>query len=523
MTEGGLVIAFRVDASIDIGTGHVMRCLTLADALSSDGAACHFLCRDLPGHLASLIQQRGHNIHLLPRAEETADDQTTAHSAWLTVTQAEDARQSKAFIEDNRPDWLIVDHYALDREWEASARKPGARLMVIDDLADRPHICEVLLDQNLGRRLADYDGLVGSDCSRLIGPRYALLRPEFAERRKESLVRRCEGRLERILVSMGGVDKDNLTARMLDTLSGMDLPEAVRIEVVMGPNAPHFEDVREQAATMPVPTNILRAVNDMAALMAKSDLAIGAAGTTSWERCCLGLPTVLVTMAANQVEAAAELETAGAVLLAGDIRAPTLAFQVRDAVTWLCTPERLAEVAKNAARLVDGEGARRVCNVVALRAYKVRDAIVADAEKIYTWRYSGTSASYYRNSVVPEYDDHLVWIEKAVDAGRRLLMVAWDEEDIGHVRFDPAKSEPGAELVSICIAPEARGQGHAERVLRAAMLHATGLGAENFIAEVHPDNAASCRLFERLGFREAGSDEGFRQYAISSDAVLDGR
>jgi RimJ/RimL family protein N-acetyltransferase len=357
----------------------------------------------------------------------------------------------------------------------------------------------------------------------LIGPHYALLRPEFAARREESLARRREGHLERILVSMGGVDRDNVTGLVLEALAGMELPEGLRIDAVVGLTAPHFEDVRAQAETMPVPTRILRGVTDMSALMAQSDLAIGAAGTTSWERCCLGLPTVLVTTAANQSEGAAALEQAGAAIAAGEACAPALIFRLRDAVTMLFAPDRLAEVAAKAAGVVDGAGAGRVCDVVASRAYEVRDALVADAEKIYAWRYSGTSAAYYRNSAVPEYDDHVAWIEKSVeDAERRLLMVVWKGKDIGHVRFDLARTEPGVELVSICISPEARGQGHAARVLRAAMLHATGLGAKIFIAKVHPDNAASCRLFERLGFREAGSDEGFRQYAISSDAILDG-
>jgi UDP-2,4-diacetamido-2,4,6-trideoxy-beta-L-altropyranose hydrolase len=185
--------------------------------------------------------------------------------------------------------------------------------MVIDDLADRPHLCDLLLDQTFGRDPEDYRAWVPTDCKLLCGSQYALLRPEFAALRPSSLQRRAQPRLRQLLVTMGGVDKDNATGQVLDALHSCALPADCEITVVMGPQAPWLETVRQQAQDMPWPTKVLAGVSEMARLMADSDLAIGAAGATSWERCCLGLPTAMVVLANNQRHAARLLEQAQAV------------------------------------------------------------------------------------------------------------------------------------------------------------------------------------------------------------------
>src|SRR5690606_35975420 len=188
------------------------------------------------------------------------------------------------------PDWLIVDHYALDARWESQQKDFCGRLAVIDDLASRPHSCDLLLDQNLGRRMQDYSHLVADNCELLIGPDYALLRPEFISARKHSLERREKPVLRNLLISMGGVDKDNVTSHVLEALKPCLLPNDTRISVVMGANAPWAGLVQQQAAMMPWCTEVVFNVDNMAQRMAESDFAIGAAGSTSWERCCLGLP-----------------------------------------------------------------------------------------------------------------------------------------------------------------------------------------------------------------------------------------
>lgn len=308
-------IVFRTDASIQIGTGHVMRCLTLADALRERGATSTFVCRQHSGHLLDVIAHRGHHAVALPSLATTTNriSDDTAYAAWLGTDWQTDAQQTREALGGDGVDWLVVDHYALDQRWEQALRPYCKNLMVIDDLADRKHDCDVLLDQNLGRSPQDYAGLLKPHTATYIGPQYALLRPEFAHLRSQSLARRSEPQLKHLLITMGGVDKDNATGQVLQTLTACHLPRDLRITAVMGPYAPCLAEVKQQAAQMSWSTEVLVGVSDMAQLMADSDLCIGAAGSTSWERCCLGLPTVMLILAANQHDAAIALSGMGAV------------------------------------------------------------------------------------------------------------------------------------------------------------------------------------------------------------------
>ncbi len=355
------VIAFRVDASLQIGTGHVMRCLTLADALREQGARCSFVGRPHKGHLLELIAQRGHQALALPELQEGArhDLSGTAHSHWLGTDWATDAKDTQHAISKmmgGEPlDWLVMDHYALDERWEEALRPQAKRIMVIDDLADRPHACDLLLDQNLGRKSEHYSDLLEGKAKTLIGPQYALLRPEFASLRKQSLDRRGDNpQLRRLLITMGGVDKDNATGKVLAALQACSFPTDLRVTVVMGLHAPWLAQVREQAAQMPCQTEVLVGVNNMAQLMADSDLAIGAAGGTAWERCCLGLQTIQLILAANQKEAALALQSHGAAWVAADSQ--QLIFQLSTLFSADRQTETLREMSRSAAQLAYGDG-----------------------------------------------------------------------------------------------------------------------------------------------------------------------
>ncbi len=362
MTKKPQVIIFRADASVQIGTGHIMRCLTLADALREQGAECHFVCREHPGNLIETIRKRGFPVHALPlNAKDTGDgssDTGPAHAPWLGVPWETDARQSGEILRELDPTWVVVDHYALDARWEAAVRPKGGRLLVIDDLADRPHEADLLLDQNLGRQFGDYASLAPENCRLLIGPHYALLRPEFARLRKENL-RRCDSpRLKRLLVTMGGVDKDNATGKVLDSLRDCPLPDNLEIDAVMGSSAPWLKSIQAQAAAMPWPTEVRVNVHNLAQLMADADLAIGAAGSTSWERCCLGLPTLMLALAANQRGIAEALASAEACIYLGDIR------RLKELPSYWeewTNSEALRSMSQASASITDGEGTRRVC------------------------------------------------------------------------------------------------------------------------------------------------------------------
>lgn len=336
-----------------------MRCLTLADALHARGARCSFICRSHSGHLLNVIAQRGHHAVTLPSLATTTNriPADTAHTTWLGTDWPTDAQQTREALGNKSVDWLVVDHYALDHGWEQTLRPHCQNLMVIDDLADRPHDCDVLLDQNLGRSAQDYGGLLKPQTATYIGPQYALLRPEFALLRSQSLARRNQPQLKHLLITMGGVDKDNATGQVLQALTACHLPADLRISVVMGQHAPCLADVKQQASKMPRPTQVLEGVNAMAQLMSDSDLCIGAAGSTSWERCCMGLPTLLLVLADNQLPSAQALEKAGAALAVSNDHNIS---QVFEKYMQSVASVQLKSWALAAAAVADGLGVQRI-------------------------------------------------------------------------------------------------------------------------------------------------------------------
>lgn len=360
-------IRFRVDASLAIGTGHVMRCLTLAQALTEVGARCAFICRAHKGHLIERIQSQGYAVQVLPVCDAVAapQDEQPSHADWLACPWTEDALHTRAMLAQCSPDWLIVDHYALDARWERAVAGLAQKILVIDDLADRPHECDALLDSSLNRVAGDYLPWIARDYSGLFGANYALLRAEFRAWRAQSLQRRPQLKsIRRVQITMGGVDLPNATGAVLAALGACSLSGNGEIDVVMGAEAPHLAAVRTQAAAMPWPTRVHTNINNMAELMAFSDVAIGAAGSTSWERCCLGLPSILVLLADNQIAGGFAFEQAGAARVIPRIDA------IADEL-----PRLFAEVAANlpamsarAAALTDGLGAKRVARALGVCA-----------------------------------------------------------------------------------------------------------------------------------------------------------
>lgn len=352
-------IAFRVDASIAIGNGHLMRCLALADALQQRGARCLFICRNHAGHLVDLIADRGYSYIVLPNdncSSQPAGD--SPHSAWLGANWATDAEQTIQVLGQQSISWVVVDHYALDGRWEQALRSVCKRIMVIDDLADRPHDCDLLLDQNLNRETYTYAHLVNKKSLVLCGPEYALLRPEFGSWRQHSLVRRVSPELKHLLICMGGVDQGNATGQILDQLQQLSLPPELQVTAVLGEQAPWAAQVKSQVLAMSCTSRVLVGVDNMAELMAESDLAIGAGGSSAWERCALGLPSLTVVLAENQKSNALALQEAGAALMIPDIN-----YVGQSIKSMIGSKDRLSVLsgmAIAASQLVDGAGISRV-------------------------------------------------------------------------------------------------------------------------------------------------------------------
>ena len=358
-------ITFRVDASVNIGTGHVMRCLTLADELSRRGCKCTFICRDHIGNLSGLIIRRGFSVSVLDRLESDGldlrdSDFLSNHRNWLGTSWRRDAEQTINLIKEEQIDLLIVDHYSIDIQWESMLRPFCREIMVIDDLADRAHDCDFLLDQNhLDRYAERYMGLVPKECILLLGSKYTLLHPKFQDFRNRAPVR--EGAIKRILIYFGGADNSNLTGLAISALLDLEW-RGLFVDVVVDPSNPHLKEVLNQVKfteNFVVHTELPH----LAQIMAIADLFIGAAGSSSWERCCVGLPSLVISLAENQVPIADKLHSDGYVKWLGHKEDVNL-LQLINALKILKNDGLNAEWSKSCFSLVDGMGVCRVADAI---------------------------------------------------------------------------------------------------------------------------------------------------------------
>jgi UDP-2,4-diacetamido-2,4,6-trideoxy-beta-L-altropyranose hydrolase len=351
-------IAFRTDASSQIGSGHFMRCLTLAAALQQRGASIRFLCRALPAHLAEMLAARSIALAALPAVPASGQAGALAHAHWLPVSQAQDAQACIAALAGQPCDWLVVDHYALAAPWETALRGAVARIMAIDDIADRVHDCDVLLDQNNYPDMQTrYLDKVAPACELLLGPSFALLRDEFRSLRAAAGARKAP--FTRLLVFFGGVDADNYTGRTIDALRQLAIP-GLAVDIVIGAQHPARAAIVASCAALAYTCHVQ--TPRMAELMARADWSIGAGGSASWERCCLGLPAILAATADNQIDIARALDALGACIYLAPEDSATAAGIGRKIAALAADPGQLEAISRAASTLVDGLGVDRVCS-----------------------------------------------------------------------------------------------------------------------------------------------------------------
>lgn len=360
-------VLIRADAAVHIGSGHVVRCLTLADELRKRGAAVAFVCRDFEGHLEEYIVSKGYKCFLLPRPAIAYHSSTNdEYGTWLGVSLEDDADATasicQTWMTDNGEiDWIITDHYAIDERWQRRLRPHTQHIMAIDDIANRSHDCDILLDQNLyddaEKRYAE---LVSLQCRLLLGPEYALLRPEFREARERlgtSLVR--NGTVRRIMVFFGGSDPSNETAKAIRALQMLGR-EDIESDIIVGIANPHREEI-EHLCAQASNLHFHCQVPNMADFMCMADLALGAGGSTTWERCALGLPTIAVIIADNQAEMTETAARQGLQWNAGWYNTITTNSFAELLHNHLTNHAQLQIVSQKALTVIDGLGARRVC------------------------------------------------------------------------------------------------------------------------------------------------------------------
>lgn len=484
-------VLFRADSSLEIGSGHVQRCLALAAALSARGASCTFAARDLPGTARALISAAGHaTLTLAPRAADPESDATeTAH----------------ATAELGNVDLVIVDHYALDQRWEVAFKPFMQRCAVIDDLANRPHSCDVLIDVTQDdNRTTLYETLVSPDTILLLGPRYAILRPEF--RSLHAGIRQRGGAIDRVLISFGAIDAGNHCELAWQAVRAV--AKDAEIDIVLRGNAPHVKRIA-QAIRSDTRAHLHIDTLVMAKLMAAADLAVGAGGTTTWERACLGLPTIVTAIADNQRDNVRALAEAGAALSVpiGDGYAERLAHAVS---SLKADPHRLASMSKAAGKLVDGRGAERLATILLRPRVTMRAATALDCESIWRWR--NTDFVLY-GSKTPDpvsWPAHRAWFEAALkDPDRHVLIGEADGEPVGVLRFDMVEDEATA---SVYLTAQGRGRGIGPELLIQGQiwLRSNAPHVVRIKADIRSTNEASIEAFKAARYRRTG-DSYFRE------------
>ncbi len=488
-----LRVLIRADGSARIGGGHVMRCLTLAEVLRARGHEVRFVTVAAgQGDMIPRLQAAGFAVTGLAPAPLDDDPEAPPHRHFLSLPWAADAQATGEVAARFAPDWLIWDHYGLDARWvrQVRAAAPGMRVLAIDDLDDRPLGADLALDQaRLGPYAPQFPAL-----STLRGPHYVLLRPEFAALRPQALALR-DGLVGRVLIAPGMGDLAGLAPLALRALEGFPVLEA---EVVMGAASQSRADVEALVAANPRFRLTLDAT-DMAERMARADLCIGAGGTTTWERCCLGLPTVLVAVAANQQGTLASIAEAGAAETLGltEWQVPgRLAEAVAKAVA------RAADLAKASAALVDGLGADRVADVL---EGHLRPVTPQDADLLFHWRDRSAIRAMSLTEAPLDWPTHVDWVNRAATRSDGLwLIYAEGGRDIGHVN---ARAEGTTWTWGFYIGAEDAPKGAGRRML-AAFLHRLLVRPDfdRLNAVVKRGNAPSEALHRGFGFTEVASD-----------------
>ena len=489
-------VAVRTDASFDIGTGHVMRCLTLAEKLRQKGAEVIFICRQLPGNGIDLIRQQGFTVSELP-APSMPPDAAAQVNHWLCTSWEQDAEQAHQVLSVGGPwDWLIVDHYGIDARWEEHQKDVVNQVMVVDDLADRPHSCDVILDQNFYTDMESrYRKWVPTGCRQLLGLKYVLLRDEFLKQRDKLKV--YDRQMRNLLVFFGGVDAPNMTEKVLAAIVALRV-SGISVNVVIGSANPHKDKLRAMCQRLPEVQLHVQVAN-MAEMMANADLCIGAGGTATWERCSLGLPTLAWSIADNQEKLLHDAAAMGLVYVP-DFDCPS----VEDIALHLQALMKNAMLRKYISTrcldTVDCKGADRVVSGLMNIDIKLRRADIDDMQKVYDWRNHINTRKYSRNNTRIDFQQHQRWFRDVINNQDRLLLMGTSgARDIAVLRYDIDNDE--AEI-SVFLAPDEIGKGYGKALLAAGEKYILANRPEikSIVAEVIAENKVSQKLFESADY-----------------------
>ncbi len=494
-------VAIRADADAVIGHGHLMRCLTLAHNLQASGAQVYFICADTSDAAHDLIDTAQFNLQVIPAG----------------LSAQADAQQCINVLKRTHPDWVILDHYDLGPNWQAACHQalPDTKILAFEDIPGRAHNADMVLDPTYGRTSAEYAALVRPDTRLLLGTEYALLSDHFAALRPQSLARRAtplEGKTFQVMISLGGGETSYAILECLKSLALAALPPQTTVTLLLGGGQAERALIDETARALPCPVDIFEHRRDMAQLMANTDLVIGAAGGTSWERCCLGVPAILLELADNQKDIIKCLTAQGAAWHT-DISASAIA-QKLNAV--LDDPACLPAASIAAAGLCDGQGAARVRREMLTQLISLRRARTEDIPFVWHARYDDAAHKYYRSTQIPNLQEHTDWMTRAMTRDDIILgIVELSGSPMAHIRLDRLPYHPDHAELSIYLSSAMRGKKMAKSVLQAAIGWTKEFGITKILAKVHTENSASLNCFLSTGFTLTSTDPSGFHYLTS--------
>ncbi len=510
-----LKIAIRADASLLIGKGHIMRCLTLADEIQTHqgDAEITFLTTPHLGNLDQFILEQGFKVISLPSPFDCLEKNNTA--TWLGRSQEEDAIACQSALKQHY-DIIIVDHYAIDIHWHQLMRKYCDKIMVIDDLANRQYDCDILLDQTLSRSDFDYQKLTPTTCSILTGETYTLLRKEFSQARINAQQKRKNLNLLpnafHVLISLGGFDIDNISQIAISALNVL-YSESVSFTatVILSSQSAHLADIKNTVSTLPWITLELDC-STMSVQMINADIAIGASGATAWERCCLGLPTLSIETAKNQSLVSSALVDKGAIINLGysqdieviDIINPfKLLLDKKAANNGLSLYKQLIN---SSFSCCDGKGTARTYQqmqvMIADKASVIlKPATKCDVDVIFSWQSNPEIRRFSRNTKPVKYQEHCQWFDKAINSTqRKIYLIHTQQNSVGMLRLDDINDSTCE--ISILVAPNEQGKGIALAALKALETLSITKIIEAYVRE---DNIASHKLFQSAKFKKVSA------------------
>jgi len=508
----------RADFAEHIGIGHAMRCLAFAEWAVELSIKPILLSKQHSEFINKKIKSLGGELVILPPTKKKSTT-TYPHSSWLECTELDDANVSateihKLMREYNiAPLFIMLDHYAIAAPWERELEKI-APLLVIDDLSDRPHDCTWLIDQTFGKTRLDYKKLIPDRTETFIGSDYALLRKEFTNIHSTNIEIDTNSTIK-ILVTLGGIDKANDTKKIVEyLLSNLFIKKHIKLTLVTSSSNPHISQLEELASST-INIELIIDSNNIAQLMNRHDLCIGAAGSTSWERCAMSLPTITLVTAENQREIAKNLANNKAIINLGDIAQLTKETLIKTVLVLMNNKEALNALAINSRKICDGKGAARILACIStfleknkLYITRCRLATKKDIKLVFDWQKLPETRRFSLNTDVPAFEEHQQWMLRKLDSINDYFYIIELKNHIdkkfypaGVVRLD--ESADNTYIISIFIGPKYFGQGIAQETLK-------------FIDIVHPeitinatvlkDNIASHKLFTKLNYQKLNTE-----------------